>query len=101
MTGSPQVPNIVAGDPAQYAIEEKKMYLEAGVLGKLFGTSTNAPTNVAGVVSLLLVISGVGVLVTDHTAQAADYFKVVSPLITLALGTYLERSRGEFHSNSA
>ena len=32
----------------RYAVEQTRMTLEAGWLGKIFGSAANAPTNIAG-----------------------------------------------------
>jgi hypothetical protein len=36
--------------PQRIAIEQTRMSLEAGWLGKIFGSAANAPTNIAGLV---------------------------------------------------
>ena len=47
----------------RYAIEQTRMSLEAGVLGKNFGSSMNAPTNIAGfvvgILTLTIIVAGV------------------------------------------
>lgn len=84
-----QVEYRVVEDPAhRFAIEQTRMTLEAGWLGKIFGTSTNAPTNIAGFVVCILTITiiGTGLLLVPSTIPAMDFMNVVVPIITLVLG---------------
>jgi hypothetical protein len=62
------------------------MYLEAGTLGKFFGTAANAPRNVAGLLVLILVLTWVWFAVNLDEARAEAFLKLVTPLLTLALG---------------
>lgn len=86
MTAPQTKPAIVKGDTADYAIQEKRMYLEAGVLGKFFGMSSNAAANVAGFVVCTLILAGVLMAFFSPALQVTEYFKLVSPIVTLALG---------------
>lgn len=64
----------------------KEMDLESGWLGKFFGRS---PGNIAGLLSVLLILSGIGVTVISLYRDASistDYWAIISPLITLVLG---------------
>jgi hypothetical protein len=67
-------------------LRSKEMDLEWGVLGRFFGSHTKAPTNIAGVVALLLVTSGVGLVVWQGWQASAEYWKVMTPVLTLVLG---------------
>jgi hypothetical protein len=68
-------------------LESKRMDLDSGWLGKLFGGSTTAPTNIAGLSLMLLLIAGVALLFFNSaTMTAADYWKIITPIITLVLG---------------
>jgi len=75
-----------APDPNQFVLRSKEMDLEAGWLGRCFGTSKNAPLNIAGLVVALLVGSGVAVLFFQSAIPAAEYWKITVPLITLVMG---------------
>ncbi len=62
------------------------MVLEAGLLGKLFGSAINAPTNIAGLTLCLLVLIVFGVLVSRPSDFVAQILEQLSPIITLILG---------------
>ena len=70
----------------RYTFEEKRMYLESGVLGRIFGSNQAAPMNISGFVVGLLVVAGVILILARGVAESVQYFKIVVPLITLALG---------------
>lgn len=76
---------VSAEDVAQrYALEQTRMSLESGFLGKCFGSAANAPTNIAEfVVCLLVVIICVVGFLKMPTAELVER---VIPIITLALG---------------
>jgi hypothetical protein len=73
-------------DQNQFVLKVKEMDLEAGWLGKCFGTSKNSPLNIAGFVLIILVVAGVLVLFIQSSIAAIDYWKIVSPLIALVMG---------------
>ena len=55
--GGDQVEYRTVDDPAQrFAIEQRRMNLEAGWLGGIFGSKANAPTNIAGIGLILLIL---------------------------------------------
>ncbi len=58
--------------------------LEAGILGKLFGTGDNAAKNSTSLLILLLVIAGIVAYFWDRDEGA--FFDIVVPIITLGLG---------------
>ncbi|MEA1973644.1 MAG: hypothetical protein U9N34_10210 [Candidatus Cloacimonadota bacterium] len=60
------------------AIKSKQMDIDVGLLGKVFGNSSNAPTNIAGITILVLLFSTP--FVTDLKWDQSF------PIITLALG---------------
>ena len=68
------------------ALKSKAMDLESGTLGKLFGSSKNAPINIAGLVLVVLLIPGIILLFYDGKIPATDYWKLVIPVITLIIG---------------
>ncbi|MDO8746905.1 MAG: hypothetical protein Q7J70_04485, partial [Thermodesulfovibrionales bacterium] len=67
-------------------LESKKMDLEAGWLGKFFGSKSTAATNITGIFLILLLVSGFAVLFFNSSIQAGEYWKIIVPLMTLALG---------------
>jgi len=79
-------------DQESFGLQSKKMDLEAGWLGKCFGGSANAPLNIAGVLVLLLVGSGISVLFVKSAIPAQDYWKVIVPLLTLVMGYVFGKS---------
>jgi predicted branched-subunit amino acid permease len=68
------------------------MTLEAGWLGKIFGSSTNAPTNIAGVVLSAFIISIFLVLLMPTRMETVEYLKLVLPVVTLVLGYLFGKS---------
>jgi len=82
-------------DDAYWGIESKKLDLEAGFFGKLFGSKLRAPLNIAGIFVLSLVASGIAVLFFTSAIPANDYWKIIAPLITLALGFIFGKSTVE------
>ena len=77
-----------------YDIEHTRMSLEAGWLGKIFGSAANAPTNIAGffVGILTLTIIVIGFVFVPSSISAMDYLKFLAPLVTLALGYLFGKS---------
>jgi hypothetical protein len=78
----------------RYALDQTRMTLEAGWLGKIFGSATNAPTNIAGffVGILTLTIIVVGFVFVPSSISAMDFLNFLAPLITLALGYLFGKS---------
>ena len=74
----------------QQKMDEKR--LDAGLLGKLFGTGVSAPNNIAGlaVIGGLLIGGGISgaLLFKDATdaSTATEIWKYVAPMVTGALG---------------
>ncbi len=67
--------------------------LEAGILGKVFGTGENAAKNIAGLIIFLLVN---GALIAYFISlDEGALFQIVVPIITLALGYLFGRQTGE------
>lgn len=73
-------------DQESFILRSKEMDLEAGWLGQCFGSSANAPLNIAGLFVVLLVGSGISVLFLNSAIPAADYWTVIAPLLTLVMG---------------
>ncbi len=60
---------------------EKQM--DFGFLGKLFGSPSNARTNIAGVVACVLTIALATICIWGHDVESA---KVIAPLLGVVLG---------------
>lgn len=73
------------GQPSETVVL-KKMNLDAGWLGKIFGGSENAPTNISGMVIGLLIAAGVCTIFVNAKMEPVEYWTKVTPMITLALG---------------
>ena len=67
-------------------LRSKEMDLESGILGKFFGNHRNAPSNIAGAVLLVLLVPCVVLVFVQGSFPAGEYWKVVTPIITLILG---------------
>ena len=67
-------------------LRRKAMDLESGFLGRFFGNRANAPTNIAGMALVLLLVSGIAMVALNGWDHSAEYWKVLSPLLTLVLG---------------
>lgn len=74
-------------------IENDEKKLERGWLGKFFGGKENSSNNIAGL--FILILLGLGLLYTsamliyspeDTHQQVLDFWGILNPLITLALG---------------
>ena len=73
-------------DQNQFVLRSKEMDLEAGWLGRCFGTSNNAPMNIAGLVVVVLLAAGLATMFIQSALPAAEYWKIAVPLITLVMG---------------
>lgn len=68
------------------ALRSKQMDLEAGWLGRAFGSGANAPMNIAGVLVVILMLSGIATLFFQTAIPAGEYWKIIVPLLTLVMG---------------
>lgn len=75
-------------DPAhtEYLLRVQEMNLEAGSLGRFFGSPQRAASSIAWITIFLLVISGIIALFGTCSIAAPDYWKIITPIITLAFG---------------
>lgn len=64
----------------------REMDRASGWLGMVFGDSTNAPINIAGLVVGLVVIAALIMTVWPGGNAAAEGWKVMTPIITMVLG---------------
>lgn len=73
--------------PELFALQRKQMDLDSGWLGKVFGSSNSAPSNIAGLSLVLMLAAGLLLLFWPSTAMAAsDYWKTIIPIVTLIFG---------------
>ena len=78
-------------DPERFLrLEERK--LDAGFMGRIFGTTTWAAASIAWVSIFMLIGSGILVLFVTCSVQPIEYWKIIGPIITLALGYLFGRS---------
>jgi len=79
--------------PELIQLQSKQMDLESGWLGKIFGGNKTAPTNVAGICILLMVITGlVLIFFPSQSFPTSDYWKLIAPLMTLMFGYLFGKS---------
>ncbi len=76
-------------DTNSIEFEKKKLSLQHGWLGALFGASLNAPINIAGLVLVLLILPGIALIFVEGKISVSDYWQLISPAITLILGYVL------------
>jgi hypothetical protein len=68
------------------ALQDKKLTLDAGILGWFFGTGPQASASIAGFVVLVLACGGLFMALARNDMTATEYWKVASPIITGGLG---------------
>ncbi len=73
--------------------EIEKLKIERGALGLLWGTTSSIPNNVAAFLIVILLITGMGYSICVAKIPAdklnltiKDFWLLITPLITLALG---------------
>jgi hypothetical protein len=76
---------IVYEEPDRRLLEHRRMTLDAGYLGAVFGGSA-APTNIAGVVVFVLLLIGALTVFFKSELPPLEYWKIATPIITGALG---------------
>jgi hypothetical protein len=69
-----------------YLLRSEKQKLDAGFLGKIFGAEQSAASSISWVMIFLLTCSGIIVLFFPCTIGTAEYWKIITPIMTLALG---------------
>ena len=89
-----QQPVATYSDTSSIELQSKAMDLEHWWLGKFFGSTRNAPLNIAGLVLFVLMLPGVALLFVEGKFPAADYWKLITPAVTLILG-YVFGRKGE------
>jgi hypothetical protein len=68
------------------SLRAKAMDLESGVLGKFFGGANTAQSNIAGFMLVSLILAGIVVTFFQSSASATEFWKYVTPIITLVFG---------------
>lgn len=68
------------------ALKAKEMDLQVGLLGKLFGSTENAPNNICGMVALILVAVACVVCIWPTQIQPTEYLSTMLPVIMTILG---------------
>ena len=84
------------GDSEEFKLKSKKLDIEAGILGKIFGNENNAPLNIAGFIACIAIIVGMVILFFPGdklSISAKEYWEIFAPIITLILG-YLFGKKG-------
>jgi hypothetical protein len=82
---------IVVAEPAEdiarrYGLEQTRMRYESGWLGLIFGSATNAPTSIAGIIVILLTLASIAVLFVPSNIPSGDYLNSVLPVIAVIVG---------------
>lgn len=73
-------------NPRKEEVQFKHKQLEAGVFGKLFGTGSNASSNIAGLVVIGLLFVIFWVIGSMDSTDIETVLKIISPVLTLTLG---------------
>jgi len=85
-------------EPASYkAASEndlKKLKIDVGFVGQLIGSKPSAPSNIAAIFILLLLIPGIVDLFCKSQLEPERYWAIISPLLTLALGYIFGKNSG-------
>jgi len=68
------------------------MHLKAGLLGKLFGSGTNAMTNISGIIAIILIITAAVYPFFSSTTNLIDSLKPISPIVLAILGYLFGKS---------
>lgn len=71
-----------------------------GYLGNIFGYARNAPTNIAGVLVCTLLTAGITSLFVETKIPSEEFWKMISPVLTLVLG-YLFGQGGQQNQNNS
>jgi hypothetical protein len=69
-----------------FALQHTRMTLDAGWLGRAFGTGATAPVAIAGFVCTVLIAAGVVLLFVKAEMTAEAYWSRILPTVTLVLG---------------
>lgn len=72
--------------PELFSLESQRMLQVSGVLGRLFGNAEHAPTNIAGLVVLMVFLFAGVSMCFPSTVTPSEYWKIATPILTLSLG---------------
>ena len=75
-----------------HSLESQK--IEAGRFGMIFGIGETAKTNITALAVLLLLGSGVAFSFFEGISTSLEYWKAISPFITLGLGYIWGKNSG-------
>ncbi len=67
-------------------VKLREMDLNSGLLGKFFGTSENVSVYIAGVVVIVVVLTGLVVTFLPGGTNAVETWKIITPIVTMILG---------------
>jgi len=67
-------------------LRTRELELEAGKLGSFFGSPKRAAASIAWITIFLLICSGIFAAFAGCTIETIEYWKIITPIITLALG---------------
>jgi hypothetical protein len=83
----------VVEDPAQhFAIEQTRMALEASWLGGIFGCKANAPTNIAGIGLIRLILPLLFMFLFPSKRPPLEYLERVLPIVGAIFGYLFGKS---------
>ena len=71
------------------AEEIKKRIIDAGLLGKFFGTNKNVSLYIAAFIAIIMLISGICysfIATNTYSLSSKDFWTIISPFITTSLG---------------
>lgn len=71
---------------AENLLQSEKMKLDAGTLGGFFGSPQRAASSIACITIFLLTCSGILAMFVGCNISTSEYWKIITPIITLALG---------------
>lgn len=73
--------------------ELERQRVDQGVLGKIWGSSSSIPHNIAALSIIVLIITGIfytylclGLKTEEISLPIKDFWAIITPLITLAIG---------------
>lgn len=73
--------------------ELERQRVDQGILGKIWGSSSSIPHNIAALSIIVLILTGIlytyfclGLKTEEVTLPIKDFWAIITPLITLAIG---------------
>ncbi len=80
-------------EESKLILQSKQMDLDAGALGRWFGSSKNAALNIAGLLVVLLTVTGIAVLFVKTEMPAGEYWKMILPFLSIVVGYVFGKSK--------